>query len=116
MPIETSIILQLRVVPRHPGHHPWIRHCISAWFVKFEQFLLIHGLKDMPQAIWNADEAGFPLCPNSGKILALHNSKDVHNITGNSKDQITCLCAVNAAGEILPLCIFSLVNAFTSIR
>ena len=38
----------------------------------------------------------------SGKILALRNSKDVHNITGNSKDQITCLCAVNAAGETLP--------------
>lgn len=32
----------------------------------------------------------------------MRNCKDVHNITGNSKDQITCLCAVNAAGEILP--------------
>ena len=28
--------------------------------------------------------------------------KNVYGITGDSKDQITCLCAANAVGEVIP--------------
>ena len=75
---------------------------IQTWFIEFQQFLLIHGLDGKPERIWNADESGFPLSPNSGKVISLHSSKSVHNITGDSKDQITCLCAVSAAEETIP--------------
>ena len=73
---------------------------IEAWFIEFEQFLMIDGVKDRPSQIWNSDEAGFPLCPKTGKVIAMKNAKDT--TTGNSKDQITCLCAASIAGEVLP--------------
>lgn len=76
--------------------------CIKAWYVEFDQFLQVHNIKDNPLLIWNADEAGFPLCPKSGKVLALRNSKNVYAVTGDSKDQITCLCAASACGTVLP--------------
>jgi len=75
---------------------------IQSWFTTFEQFLLLHKFKDKANRIWNADEAGFPLCPSTGRVIALRNSKCVYSITGDTKQQITCLCAVNAAGEALP--------------
>ena len=75
---------------------------IQGWFIEFEQFLIMHGVKNSPSQIWNADEAGFPLCPKSGKVIAMKNTKDVYSITGDSKDQITCLCAASAAGDMLP--------------
>ena len=75
---------------------------IQAWFIEYEQFLMINSVKNSPSQIWYADEAGFPLCPNTGKVIAMKNTKDVYAITGDSKDQITILCAANAAGEMLP--------------
>lgn len=75
---------------------------IEAWFIEFEEFLMINGVKDRPSQIWNADEAGFPLCPKTGKVIAMKNAKNVYVTTGDSKDQITCLCAASAAGEVLP--------------
>ena len=75
---------------------------IQAWDAEFDQFLQIHGVKDNPQGIWNADEAGFPLSPTTGKVLALRNAKNVYAISGDSKEQITTLCVANAAGIVLP--------------
>lgn len=42
-------------------------HIISVWFKDFEQFLLSHNLMNKSDRIWNADESGFPLCPNTGR-------------------------------------------------
>jgi hypothetical protein len=33
--------------------------------MEFEQFLAEKGLKDCPSQLWNADEVGFHLCPES---------------------------------------------------
>ena len=52
--------------------------------------------------IWNADETGRPLCPKSGKVLAMRGSKDVYQVTGNSEEQVTTLCTVSAAGTMVP--------------
>ena len=62
----------------------------------------MYSLKDQPTIIWNADEAGFSLCPKTGKVVALQNSRNVYGITGNTKEQITTLCAANAAGDTVP--------------
>ena len=75
---------------------------IRTWFVEFEQFLVVNGVKDCSSQIWNADEAGFPLCPKTGRVVAMKTDKNVYGITGDSKEQITCLCAANAAGDVLP--------------
>ena len=62
----------------------------------------MNGVKDCPSQIWIADEAGFPLCPKTGRVVAMKTDKNVYGITGDSKEQITCLCAANAAGDVLP--------------
>ena len=74
----------------------------QVWYSDFDQFSMIHNVKNQPLQIWNADEAGFPLYPKTGKVLALRNSRNVYSVTGDSKEQITCLCAVSAAGEVIP--------------
>ena len=75
---------------------------IRRWYVGFEQFLQVHGVVD-PSCIWNADETGCPLCPSTaGKVLCLSGTKDVYQITGSSKEQLTTLCAISASGNIIP--------------
>jgi len=75
---------------------------LQQWYVEFEQFLITHDLKDKAARIWNADEAGFPLCPSTGKVIAMRNARCVYGVTGDSKEQITVLCAVSAAGDVIP--------------
>ena len=55
-----------------------------------------------PNQIWNADETGCPLCPKSGRVLAMRGAKDVYQVTGNCKEQVTTLCAISAEGGIIP--------------
>ena len=71
------------------------------WYTDFEQFLITHNLIDKPNCLMNADEAGFPLCPKSGKILASTGAKTVY-YTSSSKGQITTLACVSAAGQTIP--------------
>lgn len=75
---------------------------LRRWYIEFDQFLITNGIEYDSTRIWNADETGCPLCPRSGQVLALHGSKDVYQVTGNSKEQITTLCAISAAGNIIP--------------
>ena len=75
---------------------------LQQWFVGFEQFLITHDLKNKSAQIWNTDEAGFSLCPTTGKIIAMRNARSVYGITSDSKEQIATLCAVNAAGDVIP--------------
>ena len=74
---------------------------IKKWYVAFEQFLQVHSVSE-PSSIWNADETGCPLCPRTGKVLCLSGTKDVYQITGSSREQITTLCAISASGNIIP--------------
>ena len=75
---------------------------IKAWFHEYDQFLLTHNLKDCPMNTWNADESGFALCPKSGKVLALKSSRGIYGVTGNTKENITTLCAASASGNVIP--------------
>ena len=74
---------------------------LSVWYNDYESFLKKNSISN-PNQIWNADETGCPLCPKSGKVLAMRGSKDVYQVTGNSKEQVTTLCAVSAAGTVVP--------------
>ena len=74
---------------------------LTQWYTAFEQFLKANGVKDADQ-IWNADETGCPLCPKTGRVLAMCGAKDVYQVTGNSKEQVTTLCAISAAGNFVP--------------
>ena len=74
---------------------------LDKWYKDFDDFLKEHDVKN-PQQIWNADESGFSLCPKSGRVLALVGTKDVYQVTGNSKEQITTLCAISATGSVVP--------------
>ena len=77
------------------------------WYVASKQFLEVNNLAD-PARIWNADETSCPLCPKSGKVLALSGAKNVYQVTADTKEQVITLCATSAAGiAIPPMHIFS---------
>ena len=74
---------------------------LSRWYTAFKQFFDLNDVNDAAR-IWNADETGCPLCPKSGKVLALYGAKDVFQATTDTKEQITTLCAISAAGSVIP--------------
>jgi len=74
----------------------------KSWFTDFDLFLITHDLKDKACGIWNADESEFSLCPKSGKVVAPAGCRAVYGITSNTKEQITTLCAISAAGNVMP--------------
>ena len=59
---------------------------LDEWYHNFDQFLQQHDLKDKPHLIWNADESGFQLCPKTGKVIAMRNSRYVYGVTADSKE------------------------------
>ena len=91
---------------------------IRAWFSDFENFLQAeHNLvasefmsEENGGRIFNCDESGFALQGNAGKmckVLAEKGAKNVHTINTDTKEQITVLCTVSAAGIYeKPLVIF----------
>ena len=83
---------------------PAVLHsCCSRQMVcEFEQYLLQYDLYDKPHHIWNCDESGFPLCPKTRKVLTTQGIQNVYHFTGNGKEQVTTLCAVSAAGGVVP--------------
>ena len=97
-----------KIALRSPEHLQMCRircyttEAISEWFFEFDQFLQKYDVKDKPTRIWNADESGFSLCSKTGKVITIKNARNVYGVTGDSKEQITTLCAANAAGNVLP--------------
>lgn len=75
---------------------------LATWYREFKCFLEERGLLNKGAQIWNADEAGFPLCATSGKVLSIRGCKNVCSITADTKEQITVLCAISASGEVIP--------------
>lgn len=93
---------------RQPGSLPVSRargcsvEIVDQWFIDFEQFLRDHNLFNKPDRIWNADESGFPLQHKSGRVLAPRGTKTIYSVTSSSKQQITTLACINAAGNVIP--------------
>ena len=95
----------------------------SAWntayalvYVAVCNFLEVNDLND-PARIWNANETGCQLCQKSGKFLALSGAKYVYHVTSDTKEQITTLCAISAAENIIShMHIFFPTRDFGQIR
>ena len=52
--------------------------------------------------IYNGDECGFPLLHRSGKVMAPCGARCIYSISTPSKEQITTLACINAAGQAIP--------------
>ena len=93
---------------QQPGSLPVTRakgcskEVIDKWFIEFEGFLKENSLLNKADRIWNADESGFPLQHKSGKVMAPRGAKSVYAVTSASKQQITTLACINAAGSAIP--------------
>lgn len=56
-----------------------------------------------PDRILNGDEAGFALCPKTGKILAARGTKNLYTVKlGNEKENLTVLIVFTASGKMCP--------------
>lgn len=79
---------------------------IRAWFRDLKNYLTESKNEDIledPDRILNGDEAGFSMCPKTGKVLAPRGWKNLYSIKiGNEKDNITVLIVFTASGKICP--------------
>ena len=75
---------------------------IEKYFDLLENTLCENDLLDKPGQIFNCDETGMPLSPKSHKIVDRVGSKNPSYVTSNSKEQVTVLACVNAAGYCMP--------------
>ncbi|KAK9753014.1 CENP-B N-terminal DNA-binding domain [Popillia japonica] len=88
---------------------------IKKWFSELNTYLEENNLLDIlndPDRVFNGDEAGFSLCPKSGKVLGPKGYKNLYSIkVGNEKENITVLIIFNARGNIGdPLVVFPYIR------
>lgn len=79
---------------------------IHQWFDEVMQYFREEGLADIlldPSRIFNADEAGFALCPKSGKVLGpTQSNEDFYVRVNKEKEQITVMGTFSADGKVVP--------------
>ena len=80
---------------------------IENWFSNLRYFLQreVDGWEQLladPRRLFNADESGFPLCVNSGRVLAEKGARHVYQVSSGTKQQITFMACFNAAGDYCP--------------
>ncbi|KAH3719494.1 hypothetical protein DPMN_062331 [Dreissena polymorpha] len=78
---------------------------IIEWFENLRAFQIAEvddwkNLLGDPRRFFNADESGFPLCVNTGRVLA--EKGHVYQVTTSNKQQITVLACFNACGDYVP--------------
>jgi len=76
---------------------------VRRWFGDLESYLRKEGyddiLKDLSR-IYNCDESGFPLSPNTGFVLVPRVASHVYQLSSNTRAQITILASVSASGHV----------------
>ncbi|XP_067205209.1 uncharacterized protein [Linepithema humile] len=83
---------------------------LRSWFAEVKKYLEDNNLLNIDEnRIFNGDESGFKLFPDTDKVIVRKGRKTVHKVVGsNDKEQITSLFLYNAAGDKAPpLVIFS---------
>ena len=80
---------------------------LQGWFDGVNSFLEkeIPSWKQLlndPRRIFNADESGFPLSVDLGKVLAPRGARHVYHVKPNDKTQITVMVCFNPYGEYQP--------------
>ena len=75
---------------------------LGRYFDLLERTLGDNGLLEKPCQIFNMDETGMPLSPQSPKCVFTRGEKNPVNIDGGDKAQITVVACVSAAGYCIP--------------
>lgn len=80
---------------------------VDGWFANLEQYLQneVPDWEKMvrdPRCVFNADESGFPLCVDTGKVLAEKGVKHVYQVSSGTKQQLTVMACFNAIGNFVP--------------
>ena len=93
---------------------------IHSWFTEFKSYLKKMNNDDIledPTRIYNCDKTGFPLAPNSGKVIAHRSDKHIYQSgTLSNKMQITVLIGTSASGHyIKPLVVYPGVQPHTKL-
>ena len=78
------------------------RSVLDKYFAILRSTLIDNDLLDKPRNIYNCDESGFPLAPRSPKTVAEKGAQNPSSVTSATKNQLTVLCCVNAAGDVIP--------------
>ena len=75
---------------------------LGRYFDLLECTLEDNGLVEKPCQIFNLDETGMPLSPQSPKCVFARGEKNPANIYGGDKAQITVVACISAAGYCIP--------------
>ena len=77
---------------------------LRTWFSEVQIYLDKNGLNGIDATrVYNCDESGFLLCPETGHVLAKRGSKSVYCVVnGVEKECLTTLFMINAAGKMVP--------------
>ncbi|XP_072376192.1 uncharacterized protein, partial [Diabrotica undecimpunctata] len=77
---------------------------IRKWFKDINSYLVSKNLIiNDPSRIYNGDESGFQICPETGKVFARKGAKNVYSVEkGSSKESITVMFSFSASGIICP--------------
>ncbi|XP_005113599.1 jerky protein homolog-like [Aplysia californica] len=78
------------------------RDVVDRYFGDLHKTITELGLREKPAQIWNCDETGLTFCPDASKVLAAKGARNVEARCSPSKDNITTLVCVNAAGSVMP--------------
>lgn len=82
------------------------RDRLENWFDEILNYLKegkLDSILEDPGRIFNGDEAGFKLCPTSGKVLGpAKNAEDFYERVSSEKEQITVMAAFSASGTTVP--------------
>jgi len=61
-----------------------------------------HGLREKPRQVYNCDETGFQLDATRRKVIVPRGTKHAYRQAQGTRDHITVLACLNAAGEDVP--------------
>ena len=78
------------------------RGAIEEYFRLLTTTLEEHGLREKPRQIYNCDETGFQLDSARRQVIVPRGTKHAYRQAQGTRDHITVLACLNAAGEDIP--------------
>ncbi|KAK3751272.1 hypothetical protein RRG08_006432 [Elysia crispata] len=101
--------ITIRVTSRTaPATASWMmtRPVIDRYFDDLGKLVAELKLEDKPECIWNCDETGLQFSPDSSRVVAEKGDRSVFSRCSPSKESVTTLVCINAAGRAMPpLCV-----------
>ena len=100
--------IAIRVAQNCPSNRLMMmtRPVINRYFDDLKKLVTKLNLDHKPECIWNCDETGLQFSPDSSKVLAEKGDRTVFSRCSPSKESVTTLVCINAAGQAMPpLCV-----------